>query len=259
MQIQDFVSRHPLPSAILLLPLTWITGPIARAILWLFLPTASETTQILVSVAAHALLAVILLTWLNWWRVVGFNGPSQWHSLYLLWVLPIPILLNLSSGIHITDQSAIALYAAITILTGFSEEAIFRGIMLQALLPFGAIAASAISALLFGIAHLSNLVAGFNPTVVLFQVVSAIPRGFLFAALRLRTNTIWPMIATHALIDLAAFLSIGQMVTSRTVPPVAYLGILFFYVPLAAYGLFVLRKTRGSGAGLPAPRTPASA
>jgi membrane protease YdiL (CAAX protease family) len=259
MQIQDFVSRHPLPSAILLLPLTWITGPIARAILWLFLPTASETTQILVSVAAHALLAVILLTWLNWWRVVGFNGPSQWHSLYLLWVLPIPILLNLSSGIHITDQSAIALYAAITILTGFSDEAIFRGIMLQALLPFGAIAASAITALLFGIAHLSNLVAGFNPTVVLFQVVSAIPLGFLFAALRLRTNTIWPMIATHALIDLAAFLTIGQMVTSRTVPPVTYLSILFFYVPLAAYGLFVLRKTRGSGAGLPAPRTPASA
>ncbi|WP_051006597.1 CPBP family intramembrane glutamic endopeptidase, partial [Nitrolancea hollandica] len=259
MRIQDFVTRYPLPSALLLLPLTWITGPIARAILWLFAPNASEATQILVSVAAHALLAVILLTWLNCWRAVGFNGPSQWRSLYLLWVLPIPILLNLSSGIHVTGQSAIALYAAITILTGFSEEAIFRGIMLQTLLPFGAIGASAISALLFGLAHLSNLVAGFNPTVVLFQVASAIPLGFLFAALRLRTNTIWPMIATHALIDLAAFLTIGQMVTSRTVPPVAYLGILFFYVPLAAYGLFVLRKTRGPGAGLPAPRTPASA
>lgn len=259
MQIQNFVTRHPLLSAVLLLPLTWITGPIARAILRLFVPAADETTLILVSVTAHALLAVILLTWLNCWRAVGFNGPSQWRSLYLLWVLPIPILLNLSSGIHVSDQSTIALYAAITILTGFSEEAIFRGIMLQALLPFGAIAASAISALLFGLAHLSNLIAGFNPTVVLFQVVSAIPLGFLFAALRLRTNTIWPMIATHALIDLAAFLSIGQMVTSRTVPPAAYLSILIFYVPLAAYGLFILRKTRGPGAGLPAPRTPVSA
>jgi membrane protease YdiL (CAAX protease family) len=257
--LQTFITRHPLATALLLLPLTWITGPIARAILCLFVPGAAEFTQILVSVAAHALLAIILLAWLNWWRTVGFNGPSQWRSLYLLWALPIPILLNVSGGIHAPGQSTIALYAFITLLTGFNEEAIFRGIMLQALLPFGVIEASAISALLFGMAHLSNLVAGFNPSVVIFQVVSAIPLGFLFAALRLRTNTIWPLVATHALIDFGAFLMAGQMVTSRSVPPAAYLGILVFYVPLAAYGLYVLRKTQGPGAGLPEQRTPASA
>lgn len=259
MTLQTFVARHPLVSAILLLPLTWTTGPIARAILLLFNPRVGEMMLILVSVAAHAILAIILLAWLNWWTQVGFNGPSKWHSLYLLWVVPIPVLLNLSSGIHASSQATIALYAVITILTGFNEEAIFRGIMLESLLPFGPIEASAISALLFGTAHLSNLVAGFNPSLVLFQVVSAIPLGFLFAALRLRTNTIWPLIVTHAAIDFAAFLAAGQMVTSRPVPLAAYLGILFFYVPLAAYGLFVLRKTHRPGTGVPSGGTAARA
>src|SRR6266852_2873442 len=71
--------------------------------------------------------------------------------------------------------------------------------------------AAALSALFFGLLHVSNLLI-YPPCLVLAQVFDVFLFGFCFAACRLRTNTIWPLIIAHAssdLIPVSTFLNGG--------------------------------------------------
>ena len=56
---------------------------------------------------------------------------------------------------------------------------------------------------LFGLAHLGNtLLRGVSPLIAA-QALGAAVQGVGFAALRVRTGTIWPLIVIHALHDLS--------------------------------------------------------
>lgn len=37
---------------------------------------------------------VLVLIWLGWWREAGFNEPSRWRNLHLLW---FPLLVGVGS------------------------------------------------------------------------------------------------------------------------------------------------------------------
>src|SRR5690606_13570026 len=90
---------------------------------------------------------------------------------------------------------------------GFFEEALTRGLVLYLLLvawrsrPNGVVEAVLVSSVLFGLAHFLNVFAGAAMTATLIQVGYAIGFGVGFAALLLRTNTIWIGIVLHALVD----------------------------------------------------------
>ena len=70
--------------------------------------------------------------------------------------------------------------------------------------------------------------------------------GFCFAACRLRTNTIWPLIILHACSDL---FPVATALNGGIVPAIygsswyAIVGTVFNVV-LAGYGLFLLRPRR---------------
>jgi CAAX protease family protein len=203
----------------------------------------------IVELVVQSLLALGVLVWLGWLRTAGFNGPSQWRSLYLLW-LPALLALFYLSSFYVTPVSGIAvvIFAAMyALLTGLSEEASFRGVMLQALLPYGRLQGAALSGLFFGLFHLNNLLA-FGPSLIVFaQVIGAFFLGFGFAACRLRTNTIWPFIIFHACYDLTTDITLFNVKTvaatgSSLFSPVTV--AIFLIIPgflLACYGLFLLR------------------
>lgn len=202
------------------------------------------------ALAVQPLLALGVLVWLGWLRAAGFNGPSQWHSLHLLWLPALLALFSLLSfAVTPVSSAGVVLFAAISaLLTGLNEEATFRGVILQALLPYGWRRGAALSALFFGLSHLNNLLI-FGPSLIAFaQVISAFLLGFGFAACRLRTNTIWPFIILHACYDLTTDITLfngksgvvsmgGSLFSPATVA-------IFLVIPgvvLACYGLFLLR------------------
>jgi membrane protease YdiL (CAAX protease family) len=142
--------------------------------------------------------------WLGWLRLAGFNGLSKWRSLYLLWLPGLLALFYLSSfflSMHVSGARVVVLAALVALLNSLSEEARFRGVILQALLPYGWLRAAALSAVFFGLAHLTQFLV-YPPLLAFEYVVGAFALGFGYAACRLRTNTIWPLIIFHACGDL---------------------------------------------------------
>jgi len=193
-------------------------------------------------------LSIGVLLWLGWLRLAGFNGPSQWRSLYLLWLPGLLALFYLSSFLltmHVSGARVVVLAALFALLNGLSEEARFRGVILQALLPYGWLRAAALSAVFFGLLHLPNFLV-YPPLLAFGFIVGGFLFGFGYAACRLRTNTIWPLIIFHACGDLWPFFTVFNGGTA----PAFYLSLLYmivtvvFWVLLLGYGLFLLRPRR---------------
>jgi hypothetical protein len=86
----------------------------------------------------------------------------------------------------------------------------------------------------------TSVLRGISP-IIAAQAFGAGVQGVGFAALRLRTNTIWPLIAIHALHDL--FLQMGTLPIPLIEVPIDTI--------LLVYGIFLLRH--GDGAGESAP------
>lgn len=134
---------------------------------------------------------------------------------------------------------------------GIREECFFRG-AIQSILAkkyarsvkgvwFAALIASSI----FGIAHLLNLFTGFNPLVAVLQAISATITGLFFAAVYLRSRSLWVPILVHALIDTAAlagsiFLTQTRVETVNSLSWGALAGMAIYILP----AIFLLRPSK---------------
>lgn len=157
----------------------------------------------LIGIGLQTLVLGIALTALGWWRKVGFNHPREWRALRLLWLPALVILVPpLVLGANAIDGNTLIILIVGYVLTGITEEGIFRGLIFRVLQPTGPRRAAVISAVLFGTMHLVNLLIRANPAIVLAQCVGAFCDGLGFAAVRYRTNTLWPLVVLHMAHDL---------------------------------------------------------
>ncbi len=115
--------------------------------------------------------------------------------------------------------------------TGFMEEAMWRGMVLI-LQPTGAQQAVLFSSMLFGASHLAIVLFRESAALVVAEAVGAACFGVGYAALRLRIDTIWPLMALNMLTDLLA--AIGAL------PKVPIL--VGQDVVLLIFGLLLLRR-----------------
>lgn len=134
---------------------------------------------------------------------------------------------------------------------GIREECFFRG-AIQSIIAkkyirsakgvwFAALIASSI----FGIVHLFNLFTGFNPLVVFMQAISATITGLFFAAVYLRSRSLWVPILVHALIDTVAlsgsiFLTQTRTETVNELSLGALAGMAIYILPT----IFLLRPSK---------------
>ena len=85
-----------------------------------------------------------------------------------------------------------------------------------------------------------------DPSFTLVDSVAAFGLGITFAAIRLRTGSIWPLVGIHALFDFTSLISLGGVNVPAQSPQVlltsVFIGILF-----VGYGLFLLRNERKGG------------
>lgn len=217
----------------------WLAVTVAGALtLRAVAPGLSRQSQSLIVLVALSALVAATLSALGWWRAVGFNGRGEWRGLRLLVLPAVLVVLPLVGGVSMPAAGTLAILVAGYALTGFAEEAFARGILLRVLAPRGALGAVLLSSLLFGAMHLGNVLFRSSPALVAAQAVGAACFGVGYAALRLRTNTLWPLLALHMFTDL-----FGQLARLPAIP--------FFVtqdVILLAYGLYLVRGLRAAQA-----------
>ena len=204
----------------------------------------SELGTRLVAEVVFGAYVVALLWRLHWWRDAGFTRAVNGYRL-VAWLplLLLPLLILVGSGIKPASLERMAGFALLTLLVGFAEEGLMRGIVLRALSPAGVMRAAVLSSLIFGLGHLANIVQGVTPSAAIVQAVVATLLGIGFAGARVYAGTIWPAIVLHAFTDLVDTASRGFMLpppqvmtVGRAVVPIALTSVC------AVYGWWLLRR-----------------
>lgn len=196
------------------------------------------------------LVPAALLTGLGWWGVAGFGTRSTGRSLMVF--LPVIVLYNLLPLLTLApdgaghDATYLVLVATTVIAGGFGDEALFRGVVLQALLPRGSRRAVITSSVLFGAAYLRVMALDVDPAHVGIQAANSVGMGIAFAALIVVTGTIWPVVLISAASQIAFYLT--YVPDAR--PDVVTIGIELAMGALAgAYGLWLLHRHEHRRAG----------
>ena len=114
----------------------------------------------------------------------------------------IPVVLSqlplLLVGVDFKSLTYVSTLTFFTLMIGISEELYFRGIILKLLKDnFSVKQTVVISALIFGIGHITSALAGKNGVDVLLQVINAIVFGILTAEIVIITKSLVPTIIWH--------------------------------------------------------------
>ena len=212
-------------------------------------------TGIAWQILAAALFLVCVIRFFNW-RDLGLRGP-QAGTLRLLWlpflILALMGILAVLSGLP--PVPVVVMILLNTLLVGFSEEVMFRGIFYSALRDRVSIWPSILwTSVAFGAVHVLNgFVTGDFGTATI-QAFAAAASGLVFIAIRLRTGSLWVAIAYHALWDWILFIGIAGAEGAvpeqvNATPSIATMLLPFTLVlPNALYALWLLR---GVGRSLP--------
>jgi uncharacterized protein len=246
--VSKLLSRHPVAfAALVVLVAVALIELLGAGLTVLRLPALANR---LVIEAVFCGYVIFLLTRLRWWKEAGFRRPRSGRALLaFLPLLLLPIAVVASSGFKAASAGQMIAFAVLTLMVGFAEEGLLRGVVLHALLPVGLTRAAILSSLFFGIGHLLNFWHGSSPSTVIVQMVYSTLLGIGFAGVRLYTGTLWPAIAAHALIDFADVASRGfvlappkDVTLAGVVAPIVVTGLY------ALYGWWLLRRTATSPA-----------
>ncbi len=191
------------------------------------------------SVAAGRILAGILLFLLfrYCFRQDRPFAGLRWMLPALLFVL-WNLLYHLLAGVQMLPAGQLGLPILLALAPAVFEEILFRGIFLHHLAENGKspMAALWISAIFFGLVHLTNI-AGMDPADVLVQAAYALVVGLVFGAVYLKSRDILSVILAHALIDFSNQLFVSSPGES-SVPM-----LIVFVLLLLAEAFYALRIT----------------
>jgi membrane protease YdiL (CAAX protease family) len=193
----------------------------------------------------------VLLTRLQWWRRVGFTTFREWRAPHLvvplLLILALPIVGLSARGTMATTALVLTLQVGFLLIDIFMEEVTYRGVLLEALAGLRIGPRVTLCAILFGLGHLDNLfLPGADELGVAYQIFEATLVGILFGAVRLRMNTIWPVMIVHTAYDLLLVLAFGHAFPVAPTLP-GFLVATVVNLVLAAVGLILLRPRQAVG------------
>lgn len=152
----------------------------------------------------QALLALVPLPFaaVLGWREVRLTSMRPARLAILAFPLAT-IAFGYVGGFRDMTAGYVATAVAVVLLVGFGEELAFRGVLMRLLLKRGVGYTVAVSSILFGLMHLVNFAFGMPWPAVALQVLFAGMTGVGFAAMTLRTGSLWPTIVLHAAYNLA--------------------------------------------------------
>ena len=204
--------------------------------------------------AIVAIVLALLITYLGWWRKIGFQSINPGGLKFLL--PPIMLVIIMTAFIAASNPEApgilgftslqqFVVLLLMILLLGFNEELIFRGITFFGLRTvYSPIIATIMAALIFGIFHYVNLFNGQEFPETSYQVLHAAAAGFMYGALRLRIGAIWPVMLFHGFWDMSLFeIQTMNLTTSTALPTTTHefqiIHALLLMLPALLYGTFV--------------------
>jgi len=124
----------------------------------------------------------------------------------------------------------LAVVGTTTALVGFSEELMFRGVLLRGLGRGGGLfRAMALSAAGFSLLHAVNVLGGAPPAGVAVQLAVTFLVGLCWAPLAVRLGALWPLMVIHWLWDFTLVglpvLAVAPPVAAALMTPVALLSL----------------------------------
>ncbi|MFW0773080.1 CPBP family intramembrane glutamic endopeptidase [Paenarthrobacter nitroguajacolicus] len=149
----------------------------------------------------------------------------------------------------------IALITLGTLMVGFGEELVMRGILLNAVRArHGELAVLFITSIVFGLAHAPVFVLeGIPPLVIVFQVVALAAAGATYYWIRRVTGSLWIGILVHAFTDWVLYLGAASETPSASMPvdhttninvPFAATVQILLWIALTIVLISVIRETR---------------
>lgn len=260
--LKAFATTHPLWFglaltlawlALLLLVMGLAAGALRR-------PYGDSLTGAIARLAVTA--GVLVLIWrLGWLGEAGLTRLGGWQA----WLLALAGLVYYGAaslyaffGRVAFDFASLAHSGApdvlgTCLLVGLSEEVLFRGLILFALVRAwgratpGLIAAVVFSALLFAVPHLLQIFTHrLSPEAALLLVLETVLTATWWGALALLGGSIWPVVALHILGN--TIVSLQSLVTPLLEPDIVpYRRLLGLSLPLAALGIGLLVGALPSG------------
>ncbi len=239
MTLSSFTMEHPYLDAFVFL-LIFFLVLVAFAVANILLATGI-LEQVAIVDLILAIVGLFLVKRLGWWEKAGYAMGIRLAHVPLL-ILPCAVaLLSLGEGIRVTAPLEIFAFAALTIVVALAEETFFRGLIFTALLPAGTLRAVVISSFLFAALHLLNISGGtWDLFYTAADTIAAFGLGITYAAIRLRTGSIWPLVGIHALFDFTLIISLGGINVSAQSLQVLLTSVVIGIV-FILYGLFLLR------------------
>jgi hypothetical protein len=258
---QRFAKEHPFLFAILA-TVVWILvmGVAAAIAAWaLHTPMADPLPQSLGMLAATACLLGVMGRW-GWLRAAGIPRLGTWR----LWLVTVGLAVYVViayqmaffRGIALDISSLWASGGAQSILmrqavVGVAEETLFRGFQLFVLVRAwgdsrrGLLAAVAVPALIFGLTHAPQVLAGNPMDDTLMTMLNCTVSGLWWGALVLMGGSIWPAVLLHAVSN-ASFQITALGLCGYNATVTEFVAATAAELPLVIGGLWlVLRKVPG--------------
>jgi uncharacterized protein len=255
---RDIIERHPFRFAAALAATVAVLHQLLHAILDALVSDVSVINTGIISGSVLSLLGGATISRLGLWRELGLiSRPARVRT--LLWFLPFVIY----GLLPLTAVTAVGVEQLVTAAAfGFSTalwKVMALGLLLHALLPRGARTGSALTAALWAGMHGLGLLVGalVMPTLVL--VLSYVFLSFAFAAVRLRTGLLWPLIGSYGLLLTSASLLETHGASNLAGSVEDLVPALGLSVLLAAHGAAALPRGRalaGRRIGTPATTAP---
>ena len=183
------------------------------------------------------------------WRDIGFVRP---RSLFAVMWFPSIYLVLFAVAIAFMGLPPIAVTLLVllnTMMVGFSEEVMFRGVLFRASIERMPIwPAIVLNMVLFGGVHAFNGFITGDFGAAFIQSAAAAMSGLVFMAILLRTGSIWPAIIYHGLWDFALFTiglassGSGAGDVAADVPSYAAYAPIAMNLPNSLFALFLLRS-----------------
>jgi membrane protease YdiL (CAAX protease family) len=259
MNISNFARRHPVSFAVVL-TIIWIS------LLLVFMIIASTIFQkpygdaITISIGRLAVTACVLfLAWLmDWLKTSGISRAGSWQ----VWLLTLGGLVYLASASLYSFYGKVAFdfssmlrlpdaRAAVTthFMAGLSEEILFRGLVLYALIRVwgnttrGIFGSVLLASALFALVHLTQVFTyGTSLLSALLLVLQSFVISIWWGALVVMGGSIWPAVVLHFVVN--AVVAMQGLTTPMVEPGIlAYRQLLWFSLPLSVLAIGLLVKT----------------
>ncbi|NOU64521.1 CPBP family intramembrane metalloprotease [Paenibacillus sp. LMG 31461] len=172
-------------------------------------------------------------------RLAGVNNKAVLYYVPLVIIVFVqPVIGGFNSELSLGKIVLIVLFS---LVVGYTEESIFRGIIWAKLKDKSSLFYILFSSIFFGILHMANALNGRDWLSILLQIINAFLIGLILALLIVMTARILPLIIFHFMFDAMAQLT-NATTTANEVFVVAVLSIC--YLLYGAYLVVMLTRRR---------------